>query len=111
MQAISEIKKKRIDLGIVFSAWDLIQNMDTVNPRNYLEKSMNMLWQYIESNKDRYYTSVWGVSALGGKIEDFEELLKIDMAVNRIKVVDENINISHDVTSIISEMVGELNGN
>ena len=105
LQAISDIKKKRIDLGIVFSAWDLVENMDSVNPRNYLEKSMNMLWQYIESNKERYYTSVWGVSALGGKIDDFEELLKVEIAVNRIKVVNESINVSHDVTSIIAEMV------
>lgn len=105
LQAISDIKKKRIDLGIVFSAWDLVENMDSVSPRNYLENSMNMLWQYIESNKERYYTSVWGVSALGGKIDDFEELLKVDIAVKRIKVVNESINISHDVTSIIAEMV------
>lgn len=105
LQAISDIKKKRIDLGIVFSAWDLVENMDSVNPRNYLEKSMNMLWQYIESNKERYYTSVWGVSALGGKSDDFEELLKVEIAVNRIKVVNESINVSHDVTSIIAEMV------
>ena len=105
LQAISDIKKKRIDLGIVFSAWDLVENMDSVSPRNYLEKNMNMLWQYIESNKERYYTSIWGVSALGGKIDDFEELLKVEIAVNRIKVVNESINVSHDVTSIIAEMV------
>ena len=105
LQAISDIKKKRIDLGIVFSAWDLVENMDSVCLLNYLEKSMNMLWQYIESNKERYYTSVWGVSALGGKIDDFEELLKVEIAVNRIKVVNESINVSHDVTSIIAEMV------
>ena len=105
LQAISDIKKKRIDLGIVFSAWDLVENMDSVSPRNFLEKNMNMLWQYIESNKERYYTSIWGVSALGGKIDDFEELLKVEIAVNRIKVVNESINVSHDVTSIIAEMV------
>ena len=46
-----------------------------------------MLWQYIESNKERYYTSVWGVSALVEKIDDFEELKKVEIAVNRIKVV------------------------
>lgn len=109
LQTIAEIKRRRVKLGIVFSAWDLIDDMANVNPREYLKYSMPMLWQYLEANHKKFDTAIWGVSALGGKIDDFEELLDIEDPVKRIKVINENMYISHDVTSIIVKMSGEAN--
>ena len=78
--------------------------------QKYLKNNMNMLWQYLEANCRKFDTSIWGVSALGGKLDDFEELLDIEDPIMRIKVINENKSISHDVTSIIAEMSGETNG-
>lgn len=50
LQAIAEIKRSQVKLGIIFSAWDLIDDMENVNPRKYLKNNMNMLWQYLEAN-------------------------------------------------------------
>lgn len=110
LQAIAEIKRSQVKLGIIFSAWDLIDDMENVNPRKYLKNNMNMLWQYLEANCRKFDTVIWGVSALGGKLDDFEELLDIEDPITRIKVINENKSISHDVTSIIAEMSGETNG-
>lgn len=107
LQTISAIRKSRVKLGIILSAWDLVENMENINPRTYLKENTNMLWQYIESNTDKYVTNIWGVSALGGKIEDAEKLVAIDAAIERIKVVSEKGDISHDLTSIIATMVGD----
>lgn len=111
LQIISEIKHEKIQLGIILSAWDLLENNENINPRRFLEERMNMLWQFIESNNKKIFTKVWGVSALGGKIEEVERLLNIEEPVKRIKVVNEENLVSQDVTSIISELSGELYDN
>lgn len=107
LQAVSEIKHKKVKLGIIFSAWDLLDIKGNINPKNFLIEHMNMLWQYIESNASKFEVKVWGISALGGKIEDVEKLVMVEEPINRIKVVNEDDIVSHDITSIISEMSGE----
>ena len=111
LQIILEIKREPIQLGIILSAWDLLENNESVNPKKFLEEKMSMLWQFIESNNKKLFTKVWGVSALGGKIEDVDRLLSIEEPINRIKVVNEANMVSQDVTSIISELSGELYDN
>lgn len=111
LQIILEIKREPIQLGIILSAWDLLENNENVNPKKFLEEKMNLLWQFIESNNNKIFTKVWGVSALGGKIEDVDRLLSIEEPINRIKVVNEVNIVSQDVTSIISELSGELYDN
>ena len=68
---------------------------------------MNMLWQYLESNKSVINTKVWGVSAIGGKIEDSEKLLDIEDPIKRNKNKNKKKVISCDLTSIILEMSGD----
>lgn len=69
---------------------------------------MNMLWQYIESNSNRFRTKVWGISAFGSKVEEYEKLLDLENPAERIKIVDENNMLSHDITSIILEVTGNV---
>ncbi len=107
LQAVLEIKKE-IDLGILFSAWDLVKTEEKNNVNLFLESQMNMLWQYLEANKKNIHTNIWGVSAMGGKIEDADLLLDIDDPIKRIQVVNEKKEISNDLTTIIFEMSGEL---
>lgn len=107
LQAVSEIKHNKVKLGIILSAWDLVDIKGEVNPKEFLKKHMNMLWQYIMANSKKFDAKIWGVSALGGKIEEVDKLIAIEEPVNRIMVINEENVVSHDITSIISEMSGE----
>ncbi len=107
LQAILNIKKK-VNLGLVFSAWDLVEATESSDVNLFLKRNMNMLWQYLEANKNVYNTKFWGVSAIGGKIDESERLLEFDEPIKRIKVVNDKMVTSCDLTSIILEMSGEL---
>ena len=107
LQAVLEIKKE-IDFGIIFSAWDLVKSEEKNNVKLFLERQMNMLWQYLEANEKTIHTNIWGVSAIGGKLEEADSLLDIDEPIKRIQVVNEKKEISNDLTTIILEMSGEI---
>ena len=107
LQTILGIKKK-VNLGLVFSAWDLVDSTESSDVKLFLIKRMNMLWQYLEANKNVYNTKLWGVSAIGGKIDESERLLEFDEPIKRIKIVNDEMGTSCDLTSIILEMSGEL---
>lgn len=110
LQIISKIKRKKIKLGIVFSAWDLVEDMKKVNPRSYLKDNLFILWQYLEANKNLFDTKIWGVSAQGGKIEELEEKgLLSKEAIERIIVIDEKQELSNDITKIIAELSRDKN--
>ena len=110
LQIISKIKRKKIKLGIVFSAWDLVEDMKNVNPRSYLKDNLFILWQYLEANKNLFDTKIWGVSAQGGKIEELEEKgLLSKEAIERIIVIDEKQELSNDITKIIAELSRDKN--
>lgn len=107
LQMVLEIRKRRTNLGIIFSAWDLVNQSEQNDVRAFLANHMNMLWQYLEANKSVINTKVWGVSAIGGKIEESEKLLDIEDPIKRIKIVDDKMVNSCDLTSIILEMSGD----
>lgn len=107
LQAILDIKKN-VKLAIIFSAWDLVDSIEHDNVDLYLKKHMNMLWQYLQANKNVYHTKLWGVSALGGKIDESEKLLDIEEPIKRIEIINDKKEKSCDLTSIILEMSGEL---
>lgn len=97
---------RNVKVGIIFSAWDLVD--EEICPDDYLEKHMNMLWQYIQSNKSALTPYIWGLSALGAdiqKADNIEKLADIPNPIERIKVVDKS-GVSNDITTIIYEMVG-----
>ena len=107
LQVILGIKKK-INLGIIFSAWDLVDKDEQAEVVAYLQKNLNMLWQYLQSNKNIISAKIWGVSAIGGKIEDEDELLEYEEPIQRIKIVNDRGEVSNDLTSIISEVSGDM---
>lgn len=109
IQFVQYIKdNKRINIGIVLSAWDLIMDMDMdISPEAYVHKEMNMLWQFLQSNNKTLKTTFWGVSAQGGEITD-EKLHDIEEPIKRIKVVDNRGNMNQDIAIPIYEIVGEI---
>lgn len=107
IQMVLDIRKRKTNIGIIFSAWDLVAQSEQNDVQNFLMNHMNMLWQYLESNKKMIHTYIWGVSAIGGKIEDAEKLLDFEDQIRRIKIVNESKELSCDLTSIILKISGE----
>ena len=110
LQVISCIRQKNVKLGIILSAWDLQMKLNSPkSPETFLQERLNMLWQYLESNKELYDVSVWGVSALGSPIEECNKYLDLDCQVERIKVINTVGQSSNDITSIIFNILGDIN--
>lgn len=111
LQFLMIIKKdETFNLGIVLSAWDLVIDLGLEQiPEEFLMGKMNMLWQFIQSNTNNFRTSIWGVSAQGGKLEKEEELLNVEEPMKRILVVNKSGDVSNDITLPIYEIVGEVN--
>lgn len=110
LQFISLLKsKQRINLGIVFSAWDLLEE-NSIKPEEYAKQELPLLWQFLKTNKNSFEVKYWGISALGGAIEETDKLLSYEHPYERIQVIDNDMNKSHDITSVVYEMIGEIDG-
>lgn len=108
LQFVSLIKKsKSVKLGIIFSAWDLLKQC-SIDPEDYAKRELPLLWQFLEVNKNRLEVSYWGISALGGDIKEKERLLSYAHPYERLQVVNRDMVKSHDITSIIYKMIGEI---
>lgn len=108
LQFVSLIKKsERVKLGIIFSAWDLVEKY-SISPEDYAKQELPLLWQFLEVNKNRLEVSYWGVSALGGAIEETDKLLSYAYPYERLQVMDSAMVKSHDITSVIYKMIGEF---
>ena len=108
LQFIQEISNMKIfNLGIIISAWDIVESLKLEqNPEDFLKSRMNMLWQFLYTNKN-YKTKFWGVSAQGGELSDSTLLDK--PPAERIIVVNSIGEEGHDITLPIFEVLGENN--
>lgn len=102
LQFIEFIKKEvQINLDIIISAWDVIDNSKYNNPIEFIEAKLPLLWQYIFSNSKTFNINYWGISAQGGDLDDQdtkEKLADLICAEERIRVVDKNGNSINDIT-------------
>lgn len=103
LQDIYVVRKKRTKIKIIVSAWDNYMEKD-ISPEELLKTEVPMVWQFLEANKMNFECEYWGVSAQGGdwsSEEEQERLQNIDHATDRIIVVDNGKNRSHDITAIL----------
>lgn len=110
LQFVFELRKyEKINVGIVFSAWDLAKQVDSeITPEKFLFDHMNMLWQFCNSNSDILYYSLWGISAQGGKLDDRDALLDKHFPIERIIVEDCNGNKGCDITLPLYLLMGDI---
>lgn len=105
LQLALESVVRKVRVAVVVSAWDLVEKASfTGTPRAYLKRELPLLRQFLDSNDDRLEYTVFGVSAQGGDITvaaEKAELLGLDDALKRIKVVYDN-EISQDITGPIA---------
>ncbi|PHR71951.1 MAG: hypothetical protein COA66_07025 [Arcobacter sp.] len=95
-------------LAIVLSAWDMLP--DGTAPISFLEKELPLLSQYLNCKFDYDQIEVFGVSAQGGSLntqENQEILLSEDEPSKRIKVTQDGVEYSADLTKILSWLVNE----
>jgi hypothetical protein len=83
-------------LAVVVSAWDQLLSLGQP-PADWLAKEFPMLHQFLESNRDKFETAVYGVSAQGADYRQTEDIVDKNPS-DRIQVIGHNISNPHDIT-------------
>jgi Double-GTPase 1 len=85
-------------LALVISAWDKLKATG-VSPAKWIAKEVPLLFQFLESNRNLFEYTIYGVSAQGGEYAtETEKLTEVDPS-ERIDVVSSDGNTSsHDLT-------------
>lgn len=102
LQFLTEIKENKVKVKIIISAWDVYNEYSY--PSDLLKEKMPLMWQFIETNKEKYEITYWGVSAQGGSLEDDKQKKCLKQKINpmeKIIVVGENGERSNDLTKIL----------
>ena len=81
----SQSSKKSIRLSVVVSAWDLLKD-NQQSPEEWLQVRMPLLHQFLQSNSDYFAFKIFGLSALGGTMDDAEKLREYSRASQRVFV-------------------------
>lgn len=88
LQTLQLESNEQRPIAIVASAWDT-QVSNGLNPSNWLELRMPLLWQWIQTNEIAYRT--FGISAQGGDLGDAKvrkRLAALKKPVDRIRKVE-----------------------
>ena len=87
-------------LSVVISAWDLVIDYGRP-PDQFLAERVPLLSQFLQANDDRFLSTVFGVSAQGGRLntqEDSDRLARNILNTEDRVVVQHGSNQSHDIT-------------
>lgn len=112
LQALRLIGPRKISkVVLIVSAWDLVKDEGN-SPREWLEKTMPLLAQFLESNPERFKYRVFGISAQGGELNIKEPFSKsrIELLKNndskRILVTDGKLE-HHNITAPLQWLMQE----
>lgn len=89
-------------IAVIVSAWDKLQSLN-LTPEAWLSSALPLLNQFLRAARNRVPFRVYGISALGGDIEDpddLERMQKEETPSNRIIVVGED-SAPHDISAPI----------
>ncbi|MDI1226345.1 MAG: hypothetical protein PSY14_01490 [bacterium] len=111
MLANDPFSTSRKKLVIILSAWDLVEK--NLTPAQFLKRELPLLAQFLESQKICLELKVYGVSALGGDITEYNkeleaaiklsknippiELISQDKLSNRVSITD-GVESGQDLT-------------
>lgn len=110
LQAILEFLEDSsliVNIRFVLSAWDMVEKEygSDINPEQFLEKKFPLLHQYIITNCDRMNAEFWGISAIGGNLNDPEDVSRLQKEeFNAIKVIPPKGDRSNDLTALLVGM-------
>jgi hypothetical protein len=104
-----DIKAIKLKAAAVISAWDTVKDKNPdKNPTEWLRERVPLLDQFLEANRERLSTEVWGVSAQGGTLEERTHLLALKPSERPI--VQSGTSINHDITLPLRKILGEADG-
>lgn len=110
LQAILEFLEDSsliVNIRFVLSAWDMVEKEygSDINPEQFLEMKFPFLHQYIITNCDRMNAEFWGISAIGGNLNDPEDVSRLQKEeFNAIKVIPPKGVRSNDLTALLVGM-------
>jgi hypothetical protein len=102
LQDVYVLRKRKTEIKIVISAWD--EYKTEMSPSELLKISLPLLWQYLTANREFFECEYWGISAQGGDLtnpEEKEKLQSISDAIERIIVVNDNKQVTHDLSILL----------
>ncbi len=73
-----------LSVAVIVSAWDEVQ--DLITPRSWLQRRLPLLDQFLWANSDTLRAEIFGVSAIGGSLEQREELATTESPSARVRV-------------------------
>ena len=96
---------RSLNLSLIISAWDLIR--PAPKPSNWVQQQLPLLYQFLMTNSHRLNTLCYGVSAQGGDYSSTAALQSHNNQSERIMVVDDDGNTSHDITIPLKRNMGQ----
>lgn len=102
LQDVYALRKCRTKIKIVISAWD--EYKTEMSPSELLKDRLPLLWQYLTANCKFFECEYWGISAQGGDLtnpEEKEKLQGMSNAIERIIVVNDNKQVTHDLSILL----------
>ena len=113
LQFIQHVKNsKKSNLVIIISAWDTVEEKE-LTPKEYLKEDVSLLWQYISTNECLWNANYFAISAQGGSLESEEKrdrlIEQTHDPIKRIQVIDNEGNVSNDITIPLNYILGQLN--
>jgi hypothetical protein len=90
-----------IKIAVMISAWDLVKKHNAT-PDDFIRTRTPLLEQFLRTNSDSFNSTVFGVSALGGDLENKADTDRLQnetrCASERIEVVPAIPGTEHDIT-------------
>ncbi len=107
LQALLELRSDNpelVNIRFVLSAWDMVEKDYGKNicPEEFMKKKFPLLYQFVITNTDRIKAEFWGISALGGDLNDQEDVKRLqEEEFNAIKVLPPGGVQSNDLTDLL----------
>lgn len=101
LQFLKRHLKTPLKIAVMVSAWDLIKR-NYATPEDFIRTRTPILEQFLRTNSDSFDFNVFGVSALGGDLENKADTDRLQnethCASERIEVVPALQGTEHDIT-------------
>jgi len=101
LQFLKRNLKTPLKVAVIVSAWDLVKKRNAT-PCDFIRSRTPLLEQFLRTNSDSFDSIVFGVSALGGDLDDKQDTARLQnethFASERIEVVPGTPGTQHDIT-------------
>ncbi len=104
LEYLYHIRNKKTHIKVIVSAWDMYVKDKYKEPEQVLKDKVPLIWQYLQTNEERFECEYWGISAQGGNLDNKkiqQKLAGYDDPNKRILLVNYLGKKSNDITKIL----------